>query len=562
MENRDFVQHHCDHYDGHRYDHMDKRKYGDREVDVCIIGAGAAGSVLAYELSRAGLEVVVVEAGPFWNPQTDFASDELAAQLLAWNDTRLVAGNDPLDMGHNNSGRGVGGGTVHFTGVFFRFHESDFLVKTLDGVAEDWPITYKDLEPYYDKIEKDIRVSGPKVFPWGEFKGPYPYPEREPISANAQVFRRGCEALGIRSTVAPLAILSAPFDGRPPCTNRGFCNQGCMPNAKYSGLIHHIPKAIGYGAEVLTDSMVTRILTDKNGERVTGVEFVHDGQTYRQLAGTVIVSAFVVETPRLLLASATPKHPDGLANSSGMVGKYIMPHSAHDIYAKFEDEIRLYKGTPVLAVSQEFYETDHGRGFVRGYTLNAHGQRPVSMAMNLAKNAGIWGKQLREIMTDYNFYAMVTLVGEVLPSEKNTVILSDEKDEYGLPRPLVSFSYGENDNRLIAHGVAKSNQIFQAAGGRPAFVVPDTGHLHGGCRMGSDPRTSVVNWFCQSHDIPNLYICSASVFVTSGGANPTETVMAIAARTADHLIDTLRTGRTGRPDRVAQAPEKAGAYVG
>ncbi|MDD4335509.1 MAG: FAD-dependent oxidoreductase, partial [Desulfotomaculaceae bacterium] len=213
--NHDYVSHDCDHYDGHRYNHLNKRKYGDG-ADICIVGAGAAGGVLAYELSKAGFKVVVIEAGPFWNPQTDFASDELSMQSMAWNDTRLVAGSNPLAMGHNNSGRGVGGGTVHFTGVFYRFHESDFRVKALDGVAYDWPITYKDLEPYYEKIEKDIAVSGPKHFPWGPFQGPYPYPQREPISANAQIFREGCEKLGIRSSVAPLAILSAPFDGRPP----------------------------------------------------------------------------------------------------------------------------------------------------------------------------------------------------------------------------------------------------------------------------------------------------------------------------------------------------------
>ncbi|PKM82097.1 MAG: GMC family oxidoreductase [Firmicutes bacterium HGW-Firmicutes-14] len=523
---------------------MGKRKYGDREVDVCIIGAGAAGSVLAYELSKAGLETVVIEAGPFWNPQSDFASDELAMQNLAWNDTRLVAGNNPLSMGHNNSGRGVGGGPVHFTGVFFRFHESDFRVRTMDGAAWDWPITYRDLEPYYSKIERDIRVSGPRYFPWGAFHGPYPYPEREPISANSQVFRRGCDVLGIRSTVAPLAILSAPFDGRPPCTNRGFCNQGCMPNAKYSGLIHHIPKAIGFGAEILSDSMVTKVLTDRSGDRVTGVEFVHDGKTYKQKAKIVIISAFVVETPRLLLNSATPGHPNGLANSSGMVGKYIMPHTGHDIYGKFDEEIRFYKGTPVLAVSQEFYETDLHRGFIRGYTFNAHGSRPVSMARTLAANAGIWGKQLKEIMLDFNFYARITLVGEVLPYEHNTITLGNEKDEYGLPRPVVTFSYGENENRLIAHGVARANEILEAAGGQPAFVVPDTAHLLGGCRMGDDPADSVVNRFCQTHDIPNLYICDASVFVTSGGCNPTETVMAVAARTADHLIQ--NAGRGGQ----------------
>nr|WP_238455526.1 GMC family oxidoreductase [Desulfolucanica intricata] len=518
---------------------MNHRKYGD-EADICIVGAGAAGGVLAYELSKAGFKVVVIEAGPYWNPQTDFASDELTMNYLGWQETRLTAGNDPLDFGHNNSGRGVGGGTTHFTGVFLRFHESDFKVKTYDGVADDWPITYEDLEPYYNKIERDIAVSGPKYFPWGSFHGPYPYPEREPISANSQLFRRGCEKLGIPSVVTPLAILSAPFEGRPPCINRGFCNQGCLPNAKFSTLIHHIPKAIQLGAEILSDCMVTQVHVDKQG-MVTGVTFVHDGREHFQKARLVILSNFVVETPRLLLHSACPQFPDGLANSSGLVGKCIMPHSGHDIFAKFHDEVRIYKGTPVLASTQEFYETDQSRGFVRGYTLHAHGSRPLGLARNLAAKAGIWGKDLYRIMRDYNFYAQVTMVGEVLPNPANCVTLSNEKDEYGMPRPLITFSYGENDNKLIAHGVQKANEILQAVGGEPAFIIPDTGHLMGGTRMGNDPATSVVDKYCRSHDIPNLYICSASVFVTSGGGNPTETVMAIAARTADHIIEQVKT---------------------
>lgn len=536
MENKDPIQHHCDHYDDHRYSDMKHRKYARDEVDVVIVGLGAAGGVLIRDLAKAGLSVVGIEAGPFWNPQTDFASDELYARRLAWQDTRLSTGNDPITFGSNNSGRGIGGGTVHFTGVFYRFHKSDFMVRTLDGVAEDWPITYEDLAPYYDKIERELKISGPKEFPWGEFHGPYPYPEREPISGNAQIFRKGCEALGIRSTVAPLAILSAPYAGRPPCINRGFCNQGCLPNAKFSTLIHHIPEAIKYGAEVLSDSMVTKILVSKDG-RVSGVEFIHDGKEYQQKAKLVIVSAFVIETPRLLLNSACSQYPDGLANSSGLVGKYIMPHSGHDVYAKFDQEIRLYKGTPVLAVSQDFYETDPERGFVRGYSLNAHGSRPMEMASKMATSAGIWGKELREIMLEYNYYARITIVGEVLPDINNCVSLSDEKDEYGLPRALVSFSYGENDRKLIAHAIEMCTQILEAAGGKRAFVVPDTAHLLGGCRMGKDPRSSVVNEYCQSHDIPNLFICDASVFVTSGGANPTETIMAIAARTADHIIN-------------------------
>ncbi len=253
---------------------MMRWKRMDEEVDVVIVGAGAAGGVLAKELSEAGFSVVILDAGPMRDPQKDFASDELSMKELGWLDTRIVDGNDPLTMGHNNSGRGIGGGTLHFTGVFLRFHENDFRVRTVDGVGEDWPITYRDLEPYYDKIEKDIAVSGPKHFPWGSFNGPYPYPERHPLSPNANMFQKACEKLGIRSVTSPLAILSAPFEDRPPCINRGFCNQGCMPNSKYSSLIVHIPKAIKAGAVVLPDCMVTQIVMGKDG-RARGVEFIH-----------------------------------------------------------------------------------------------------------------------------------------------------------------------------------------------------------------------------------------------------------------------------------------------
>lgn len=532
----------CDHYGGHRYADLERRKYAEVEVDAVIVGAGAAGGVLADRLSHAGLSVVVIEAGPYWDPQNDFASDELAMKELGWQDTRLSGGNDALELGHNNSGRGVGGGTTHFTGVFLRFHPSDFRTYSEGGVGHDWPFGYDDLAPYYDWVEKDIAVSGPRSFPWGAFRGPYPYPEREPISANAQLFRRGCERLGIRSVVAPLAINSAPFAGRPPCINRGFCNQGCMPNAKFSTLVHHIPRAIRQGAEVLSDCMVTELELNDVGE-VSGVVFNHDGRHYRQRARMVILASFVVETPRLLLHQTSSRFPNGLANSSGLVGKGIMPHSGHDVYAYFDSPVRLYKGTPVMALTQDFYAGHaEGRDFARGYTLNAHGSRPVEMAAGAATKAGLWGYDLHRIMRDFNHFGRITLVGEVLPNDANQITLVEERDEYGLPRAHVTFSYGENDRRLIADGIANCNRILEAAGGKPAFVVPDTAHLMGGCRMGTDPATSVVNPDCQCHDVQNLYICSAAVFPTSGGANPTNTVMAVAARTADRIIERGKRG--------------------
>ncbi len=520
-----------------------QRKYANDTVDVVIVGAGAAGGVLAKELAEAGMSVVALEAGPMYDPQKDFASDELSMQRLGWQETRVVDGDDPLTLGHNNSGRGVGGGTVHWTGVFLRFHASDFRTYSEDGVGTDWPIGYEDIAPYYDRIEKEIAVSGPKRFPWGEFRGPYPYPEREPLSPNAYLFRKGCEKIGIESVVSPLAILSAPFEGRPPCINRGFCNQGCMPNAKFSTLIVHIPKAIAAGAEVLPDCTVTRIVAGADG-LAKGVEFVHDGETYEQRGRMVILSAYVVENPRLLLNSANARFPDGLANSSGWVGRGIMVHSSADVYGKFKEEVRLYKGTPVLASTQALYKSDPKRGFARGYTLHAHGARPLSFikAISNSDNRGLlWGEELRRTALDYNHYNRITMVGEVLPNENNRVtLLQDEKDEYGVPRARVTFGYGANDRSMIDHAVGTMQRIIEAAGGTPEFVHSDTAHMMGGCRMGNDPSSSVVDAYGQSHDIPNLWICDASTFVTSSGSNPTETVLALALRTADRIKEKAR----------------------
>ncbi|MEW6624250.1 MAG: GMC family oxidoreductase [Bacillota bacterium] len=506
-----------------------------KEADFCIVGAGPAGSILAKELSEAGYLVVVLEAGPLMDPQSEWVSDELEMnKQLAWTDLRLIEGKDPIKMGHNNSGRGVGGGTNHFSAVSLRFHPSDFKVKSNEGVAEDWPIDYEDLEPYYSKVEREIGVSGPKYFPWEPFHGPYPLPERNPLNAVAEVFRLGCERLAIRSSPAPLAILSAPYNDRPPCTNRGFCNQGCIPNAKYSALITHARWAADAGADIRPNCMASRVIVSKG--RASGVEYFHQGQEYFLKAKVVILSASVVETPRLLFNSSTAQFPDGLANNSGMVGKNLMPHSSHDVYARFNKEIRPYKGTPVMALTMDFYETDPKNGFARGFIINSHGFRPVSFVSQIAGHYLIYGEELRNLTLDYNYYSRITLIGEVLPDVKNCVTLDGNlKDQYGLPVPRISFSYGPNDLAIIDKGIEKCKDIMEAADGRVEYVVADTAHLMGTCRMGNDPQNSVVNEFCRSHDIPNLFICDTSVFVTSTPANPTLTLMAIAQRTADYI---------------------------
>lgn len=503
-------------------------------VDVVIVGAGAAGGVLAAELAEAGMSVVVLEAGPFWDPQHDWSSDELATQNQGWRETRITAGENPLKLAKNNSGRGVGGGTVHFNGVALRFRESDFRTRSKDGVAVDWPIAYDDLEPYYTKIERETAVSGPRDWPWPPARPPYPYPERNPLSGPAMLFRKGCEALGVQSVPAPLFILSAPFEGRPACINRGFCVQGCMVNAKFSTLITYVPKAISHGAKVKAQAHVTRINVDQHG-RVTGVNYRYDGEEHEQKARIVIVAAFAIETPRLLLMSACPQFPDGLANSSGMVGRRLMTHLSHDVWARFDQETRPYKGTPVLATTQDYYATDPANDYARGFTIHAHGFRPIEFGKGIAVPNLVWGERFQELLRDYNYYVKLTMVGEVLPYDENRVTLSDVKDRFGLPAPKVTFSYGENEKRMAAAGIRRMKAIMEAADCEPMFDGADTAHLMGGCVMGSHQEHSVVDSYGQSHDIPNLFITGAAVFPTSTGNNPTLTVMALAARTADRI---------------------------
>jgi choline dehydrogenase-like flavoprotein len=516
-------------------------------VDVLIIGAGAAGGVLSKELAEAGFHVVVLEAGPHWVPERDFVSDEKGAQQLYWTDLRVTAGEDPIELGANVTGKGVGGSTVHYSMVALRMHESDFMVNTLDGVAQDWPIRYTDLEPYYERVERELGISGPVTWPWGpNRREPYPYREH-PFNAVAELFIRGCEKLGIGWAPCPLATLSAPKEDRPPCVYRGWCIYGCSTNAKSSTLVTYIPKAIRAGAEIRANCMVTRVNLGPDGlvQSVTYIRTTEDGRQMEeeQEARLIILSCYSIETPRLLFNSAHAGFPDGLANSSGLVGKGLMVHSANIVYGRFPELVYQYKAPPTLALTQDFYETDSKNDYLRGFTIEPIGPFPPTFARQAMANLGLWGQELREFMFDYNHYAGLGLVGECLLDDRNQVTLDPEdKDQYDLPVARVTFSWGENDRKLIEAGVQKEREILEAAGVDVTWTSDDTAHLLGSCRMGSDPKTSVVDPWCRSWDVPNLFICDGSVFVTSSAANPSLTIQAIATRTADYIIERSRTG--------------------
>ncbi len=507
----------------------------NEEVDYLIIGVGAGGGVLLQRLARAGFRVLGLEAGPFWDTERDWVSDEAGSHQLYWEDLRITGGDNPLPLGSNNSGKGVGGSTVHWAAFTPRLHPSDFRVYSEDGLGVDWPFSYDELKPYYELMELELPVSGPAYFPWGDPHG-YAFGPH-PMNGIGNVLIRGCTKLGIPvSAGGPVGILQGSRGDRPHCIYRGFCIQGCKVGAKASTLITHVPDAIAHGAEVRPHCMVSRINLGQD-RRVSGVTyFDRDGREHFQKAKAVILSGYSIETPRLLLNSACPGFETGLANSSDAVGRYLMAQAGNVVMGYFDELVRMYKAPPAIALTEEFYETDPRRGFARGFAIQTVGPLPIAFAKQMMSAQGAWGWGLRRIMMDYNRWAALGLLGELLPQADNRVQLADETDQYGIPVAKVTFSLHENDRKLIEFGKNKVIEVMKAAGAEEVVQEARYAHLVGAARMGNDPATSVVDKYCRSHDVANLFICDGSIMPTQGSANPGLTVQALAARAADYLI--------------------------
>ena len=516
------------------------RQYHDSDtVDFAIVGTGCGGSVAAAKLAEAGHSVVAFDAGAFYRPLEDFASDEREQEKLYWLDERISGGNDPIELGSNNSGKAVGGTTVHFQMVALRFRPEWFKSRSKLGYGHDWPVDWREMWRYYAEAEDAMKISGPIRYPWGPKRGRYPYREHE-LSASALVLAKGCDAMGVKWSPTPTASVSAPRGESPPCVYRGFCKIGCSTNAKQSMLITFVPRAMKAGAEIRDLAMVTRIEVGKDG-RVTGVHYFRNGEWRFQKARSVIVSGYSIETPRLLLHSACPQHPDGLGNSSGLVGKNLMVHSNHATWGVMEEEIRWYKGPPSLAVC-EHWNYDDDKDFDGGYSFMSQGPLPTDFATSLVTNEGVFGHELRKWMGHYNHMAGLKIVGETMPQDENRVELSDETDALGMPIPKVTFSYCENDRKLFSHAQDFMGKALDAAGASNLYETESTAHLMGGCRMGDDPAKSVVGPDGRSWDIDNLFVCDGSLFPTAGGVNPAMTIVANSLRVADRIIELARRG--------------------
>ena len=499
-------------------------------VDLVIVGAGAGGTVLAQRLARAGWRIVILEAGPFWDPDQDWVSDEAGSWHLYWTQTRIIGGQDPVVMGANNSGRGVGGSMVHYAGYAPRFHPSDFRIHSEDGVGVDWPIGYDELRPHYQRLESELPVAG-EHWPWGD---PHGYPHApHPISGAAAHGWRGAMARGIDMRVGPVAIANGQFGNRPHCIYRGFCLQGCKVNAKASPYVTHLPDALAHGVEVRADSMAVRVEIGETGKAI-GVTYVHEGALHMQRAAAVAVAGYSIETPRLLLNSTTGRHAHGLGNNQDQVGRYVMVQGAPQVAARFPDTLRMYKAPPPEVSSEAFYETDRARGFARGFSIQTVSPLPIGWAEHVLAD-GHWGQALREYMRDYNHWSVLGALCELLPRPENRVTLADERDENGTPLARFDYTQCDNDRASIAYAKRVLNEIWDAAGAQDVLSIDRYAHLIGGCRMGTSPENSVVDSDHRCWDVSNLFITDGSALPTQGSANPALTIMALSSRLAERL---------------------------
>lgn len=517
-------------------------------VDVCIIGSGAGGAVVAKELSEKGFSVVVLEAGKRFKAIDDFTVATLKdlervrhEHVQKFSSPKI----DGLTLTNKNNFKpdlvyGVGGGTLRYLAYLIRLLPDDFRTFTLDGVGSDWPITYEDLVPYYRKVELEMGASGKNGDPWFPSVEKYPNPPFE-FSYSTKVFKKSFDKMGIRLWYRTTGRLSRPYDGRPACVNCGQCLLGCMVNAKSSTLVTYVPKAEATGnAEIRPECAVARIKTDYRGKASSVMYFDKYDKEHELKAKVIVVSAGAIQSPRILLNSKSSSFPDGLANSSGLVGKYFMQHLAYSSTAVFPNRLDAFRGYGG-ASTFDFAKTDRRNTFARGYYIAVKGYR--NMPAGLASSVAGWGLQHKDFMrNNFGYIAGLGTSGEMLADKRNAVELDPEKvDHYGMPLPRLTLETYENDKLILKAMETKLRDIYAAANVKDILSMDywpgSDAHNMGTCRMGNNAGSSVLNSFCQSHDIPNLFVVDGSCFVTSGTSNPSLTIMAIAKRSAEYIVE-------------------------
>jgi gluconate 2-dehydrogenase alpha chain len=558
------------------------------KTDVVIVGVGAAGGILAAELGKAGLKVIGLERGPRLKT-ADFQLDEL--RYFQRQDTRPSRKRQPVTWRPNGNTRAVpiatqnygnqaGGGTVHYGAVSWRLHEDDFRARSQsierygasavpnDSSLTDWPLSYADLEPYYDRAEYELGVSGKagniqgkKIDGGNVFEAPrsreYPLPPLIPDQAGV-VFDEGAKKLGYHPFSTPRAIVSKPYRGRPACSYCTFCQSyGCFIGAKSSILVNKLPEAEATGNfKLITGAMCYRVNSDNTG-KVTGVAcYGPDGSDNTIEADLVILTPFIYDSTRLLLLSNTDKFPSGLANSSGHVGKHLMTHINARAFAIFDDRyINIYMGPSAQKHSLDDFNADNfdhtDLGFIRGGQISVAPvdleAGPIAATLSMSPPPGTprWGAAYRDFIAKYYArHAGIVAQTENLPYADQTIDLDpNTRDDWGLPAPRMTYNWRRpNELKRIEFMQGKLSEIGRAMGASQVWLAPmnsggPMGHHEGGTRMGNDPRSSVVNRYGQSWDVPNLFVIGSSTFPSQSGFNPTLTIQALAYMSADAIVN-------------------------
>ena len=518
------------------------KKIENSEEVVVIVGSGAGGGTMAYELTKAGIPCVLLEAGPHLTNE-DYVNDEWEAfGQMAWLDGRATSGSWRVAKDFPDLPawivKAVGGTTTHWAGATPRFKDYEFKALSTYGKLEgasllDWPISLEEMEPYYDKAEKALgsthRHGRPPL----------------PANNNYKVFANGAERVGYKFyATGPYATNAEPYDGRPASVQDGFNFQGDKEKSKWSTLVREIPRAIETGlCELRADSHAVQITHDSSGKADAVLYLDAEGNLHRQAAKVVCVAGNSIESPRLLLLSASSMFPDGLANSSGEVGCNYMRHLTGSMYARFEKPVHMYRGETMAGIIADEQPHNPSRGFVGGYYMETLALGPSFLASFV--EPGAWGEDFTEMMDAYANTAGMWIVGEDMPQTSNRITLSDSsKDKWGLPVANVNYDDHANDVSMRTYAYEKAEALYKAAGAIGAHRTPPYPSTHnlGSLRMSELPKDGVLNrWGC-AHDVKNLFVSDGSVMTTGGAANPTLTIVALAIRQAEYIAKSLNAG--------------------
>ena len=512
----------------------------NEKVDAVIVGAGASGILLAAKLSEAGKQVLLLEQGPPFGLGDLISSDIWSRRLKAGGTPVLSEGRTPLTYNYG-AGWGTGGAALHQFATWPRLHPEDFRMKSLSGRGLDWPISYDDLRPYYDRIQKEVGLSGDhRTEVWRPVGDPYPMPPLKSFR-HADVLAEGFKKLGIRTAPSPAAINSVTYNGRPACLYDGWCNAGCPIGALGNPQVTYLPRAAKAGAKIRNHCYATRVLLDAAGDRATGIEY-YDEKKQRQVqkADVVVLAAFAAHNPRILFNSATTKHPNGLANSSGMLGRYIMAHPMASVYGLFDEDLQNYMGlTGALLISQDDYaKMGRKEAFGSYMWLIGLAQKPNDILGTANARVSVFGAALHDFLKKAA-RGMAKMQGqaEETPNAENRVVLADKKDEFGFPLPRIIHAIDEEAMKLFRYENELGLRIVRTAGAAEAWTDPSPtfAHMVGGTVMGKTAADSVTDSHGRTHDVGNLFIAGSGLFPTEGAVNPTFTLHAVTLRAAEYM---------------------------